>query len=280
MRGIGSLRRGHLININRFLPLQPEFEMKTDYYIEHMEQEDNNNSTILFYQFKMNENLSESLSVIPDGCIDILFRCDQKNPSAHVCGSVLERKTINLQENYEYFGVRFLPNQETQKMKYSLKEMIDREVPLVEMASIDENILNEIINHQNFYDKISLFKKMIKNNIFSSDSSPSIIQYALNKIYSLKGNININQLAEETGYSSRYLRKQFEDHIGISPKLFSQIVRFQYSLFMLMKNNQYSISDIINENGYYDQAHLIKEFKRFGYLSPKKLSNTYLVNIK
>lgn len=262
-----------------FLPLQPEFEVKTDYYSEFQEKDTHTKSTMLFYQFKMNENFSDSISVIPDGCIDILFSCNHEKPSANVCGSVLQRKSISLQADHEYFGVRFLPNQETKNMRYSLKETVDREVPLADMISIDESIVSEIIYKQGFHEKIALFKQMIKSNIFSEDSSPTIIKYSLNRIYARKGNISINQLAEETGYSARYIRKKFEDNIGISPKLFSQIVRFQYSLFMLIKNNKYSISDIINENGYYDQAHLINEFKKFGYLSPNKLSKSLMVNI-
>lgn len=258
-------------NAINFLPLQPEFEIKTVYYTEFQERDVRTKSTLLYYQFKMNENSSDSISVIPDGCIDILFCCNQQNPSANVCGSVLEKKSINLQANHEYFGVRFFPNQDTKNMKYSLKDIINREVPLADMISIDKNIVEEIINKQGFYNKIDSFKQIVKNNLFIDDSSSSIIRYALNRIYDLKGNIPVNQLAEETGYSARYIRKKFKDNIGISPKLFSQILRFQYSLFLLMKNNQYSVSDIIDVNGYYDQAHLINEFKRFGYLSPKKL---------
>jgi AraC-like DNA-binding protein len=264
---------------NSFLPLQPEFEMKTAYYNELHERDVQTKSSLLFYQFKMNENFSDSISVIPDGCIDILFCCDQQKPSANVCGSVLQSKSINLEANHEYFGVRFLPNQDTKKMKFSLKDMINQEVPLVDMISLNENIVEEIIDKQDFFEKITLFKQMVKSSIFTDDTSPSIINYALNRIYDQKGNISISQLADETGYSSRYIRKKFEDNIGISPKLFSQIVRFQYSLFMLIKNNKYSISDIINENGYYDQAHLINEFKKFGYMSPNKLSKSLFVNL-
>jgi AraC-like DNA-binding protein len=82
----------------------------------------------------------------------------------------------------------------------------------------------------------------------------------------------MNQLANEIGYSTRYLRKQFETHIGISPKLFSKIIRFQCSLNMLLNNNHYTVNDVIYENGYYDQSHLINEFKDFGYITPYKLT--------
>ena len=41
-----------------------------------------------------------------------------------------------------------------------------------------------------------------------------------------------------------------------------------------MNDNNYSIWDIIEESGYYDQAHLINEYKKFSYYSPRKLMDT------
>lgn len=260
--------------------MQPEFEMNTGYYVEHKEGDRGNHSTFLFYQFKMNEGSTKPISVIPDGCIDILFCCDERKPAANICGSVLQSKSINLKTGYEYFGVRFLPKQETQNLNFPMSEMIEREVPLTDMISIGAAGLEKVVNERDFYKRIQLFKQMIGQTIFASGNSPqSIIKYALNKIYSSKGNININQLADETGYSTRYLRKKFEENIGISPKLFSQIVRFQYSLYMLLKDHNYSIKDIIVENGYYDQAHLINEFKKFGNLTPNTLSKKMAISI-
>lgn len=216
----------------------------------------------------------DPMSVIPDGCIDILFYCDPVRPYASVCGTVLKYKKINFQANCEYFGVRFLPKQETQHFKYSMKEVIDCQIPLADMITIEPTIMERLINEQDFRGRIKLFKEEIGNNIFACNDLPAIIDYSLNKIYSTKGNVNMNQLAVETGYSTRYLRKQFDAHVGMPPKLFSQIVRFQNSLHMLLNKKFFTVWDVINENGYYDQSHLINEFKKFGYLTPNKFMHT------
>lgn len=259
------------INTGDFVPIQPGFEMNTSYYVEYKEKGKVDGSTILFYQFKVNEEFGHTMSVIPDGCIDILFCCNTDKPFANVCGSVLKCKTINLQANNEYFGVRFLPKTEFNCSKYSIKDIIDNEVPLNDMFLVDDSTIRKIICEKDFYEKIKLFNKMIGSIIFSCHSSTSSMKFVLSKMYSSKGNISMKQLAEEMGYSTRYLRKKFEQCIGIPPKLFSQILRFQYSLFMLTKTNEYSIWDIINEIGYYDQAHFINEFKKFSHLTPNKL---------
>lgn len=253
-----------------YIPLQPELEMNTDYYVEHKERNVLNQLTILFYQFKTSKDVVNSIIVIPDGCIDILFSCNQQNLAATVYGSVLQSKPLILQAECEYFGVRFLPQQYSKNLNYSMKEMIGREVPLVDFVTIDFTAVERIIAENNFYGRIHLFKEVIGNAIFTKCPSTSIVRYALNRIYFSKGAVNINELAAETAYSTRYLRKLFEEYVGLSPKLFCQITRFQYSLHMFNKRNNYTIWDVINENGYYDQAHLINEFKKFGYMTPKQ----------
>ncbi|PJN90298.1 helix-turn-helix domain-containing protein [Bacillus sp. mrc49] len=252
-----------------YFPFQPEFETLTEYYIEY-KQRNSIHSTTLFYQFKINRDLNHPMSVVPDGCIDILFCCNPINPCAHVCGTVLKYKTINFQANCDYFGVRFLPKQETRQFRYSMKEMIDRQIPLADMIKIDPSIMERIINERDFRGRIKLFTEEMGKEIFSSNELPAMIDYSLNKIYLSKGNISMNQLAVETGYSSRYLRKQFDVHVGMPPKLFSQIVRFQNSLHLFLNKPNHSVWDVINESGYYDQSHLINEFKRFGYRTPNK----------
>lgn len=138
------------------------------------------------------------MSVIPDGCIDILFYCDPERPSADVYGTVLKYKTINFQANCEYFGVRFMPKQETQHFKYSMKEVIDRQIPLADMLKIEPTIMERLITERDFHRRIKLFKEEIGINIFTCNGLPAIIEYSLNKIYSSKGNVNMNQLAAET----------------------------------------------------------------------------------
>lgn len=81
-----------------YIPLQPELEMNTDYYVEHKERNVLNQLTILFYQFKTSKDVVNSIIVIPDGCIDILFSCNQQNLAATVYGSVLQSKPLILQE--------------------------------------------------------------------------------------------------------------------------------------------------------------------------------------
>lgn len=250
-----------------YLPSQPDFEFQTDYYTEQKVRIIPNQPSILFYQFKMGGESSQ-ISVIPDGCIDILINCDQHY--GNICGSVTKSRVINLLPNSTYFGIRFLPCLDIKK--FGIKDLTDKEVSLNEMFPVNTNIIEKVVTDESFTERVNLFNEILRSQIFEIDKSSKLIKQALYNIYAKRGNITIAQLAEEVGYSTRYLRKLFEDHIGISPKLFSQIVRFQSSLNMLLRTTHYTLNDVIYENGYYDQAHLIHEFRNFGYMTPYQLT--------
>ncbi|MCU6340012.1 helix-turn-helix domain-containing protein, partial [Enterobacter quasiroggenkampii] len=84
------------------------------------------------------------------------------------------------------------------------------------------------------------------------------------------GSRRMSDLSQHTGYSSRYIAKVFHEYVGMSPKLFSRIVRFQHVLDALLRSNYEGVMEEMMELGYYDQNHFIKEFKEFSSFTPKK----------
>lgn len=80
--------------------------------------------------------------------------------------------------------------------------------------------------------------------------------------------ITVPQLAEIACVSTKQLHRIFDDHIGINPKEFMRIVRFQKALFTLQNEPSISFTKLAYECGYYDQSHLTNEFKLLSGYSP------------
>lgn len=95
-----------------------------------------------------------------------------------------------------------------------------------------------------------------------------MMQYAVTAIAKSKGNIALKGLQTELQLSERSFERKFKEYIGISPKLFSRICRFQATLQQLRNNNYGKLSDIAFENDYADQSHFIRAFKEFAGVSP------------
>jgi AraC-like DNA-binding protein len=75
-------------------------------------------------------------------------------------------------------------------------------------------------------------------------------------------------LQRELQLSERTLERKFKQAVGISPKLFARIARFQQSLDQLRQNQYDKLSDVAYGNEYADQSHFIRVFKEFTGFTP------------
>lgn len=94
------------------------------------------------------------------------------------------------------------------------------------------------------------------------------IDRALPLLIGQGGLMNITELASLACVSTRQLERQFQQRIGIQPKFFTRLTRFARA--WVMKENKPGISwtSIAHECGYFDQMHLIRDFKAFCGVAP------------
>ena len=87
-------------------------------------------------------------------------------------------------------------------------------------------------------------------------------------IRSCKGGITVEKLADQLFVSRRTLHRQFRERIGIAPKSYINIVRFQNSLSQFYQAPYKGWANVYYDFGYYDQTHFIRDFKRFTGRTP------------
>jgi AraC-like DNA-binding protein len=80
--------------------------------------------------------------------------------------------------------------------------------------------------------------------------------------------LTIAAIQEKTGFSNKHFIHLFEKYVGASPKTYLRIMKFQRVLRAVEEARQIQWTDIAYSCGYYDQAHFIKEFKRFSGFNP------------
>jgi AraC-like DNA-binding protein len=80
------------------------------------------------------------------------------------------------------------------------------------------------------------------------------------------GTLSVRELARQGGISERQLEREFNDIVGLAPKIFSRILRFQ-RVFQAFEQNAKWV-DVALECGYYDQPHLIADFRQFAATTP------------
>lgn len=84
------------------------------------------------------------------------------------------------------------------------------------------------------------------------------------------GNVSIETAAHQSGLSRRQFERRFLQAAGIPPKLFSRMQRFQ-RVFPALEGAEVAWVDAAVHCGYYDQAHLIRDFREFAGKPPSAL---------
>lgn len=99
------------------------------------------------------------------------------------------------------------------------------------------------------------------------------IDYSIHCITKTPAPITIEKLTQKIGYSHRHFIKIFSEHVGMTPKHYMKIIRFQKVIQIAESKAKLNWSDIAFQCGYYDLSHFSHEFKLFSGFSPKEYRN-------
>ena len=94
------------------------------------------------------------------------------------------------------------------------------------------------------------------------------VVWAWQRIVESGGTVHIGALAERIGWSRKHLIARFREQIGLPPKTYARIVRFNRAVRMLDGLTTPRWAEIAASCGYYDQAHLIRDFAQFAGATP------------
>ncbi|MBO0792853.1 MAG: AraC family transcriptional regulator [Ktedonobacteraceae bacterium] len=94
------------------------------------------------------------------------------------------------------------------------------------------------------------------------------LRTVLERLYDTRGHIRMSELAADCGLSLRQLERRFKQCIGVSPKVFARLLRFEALRDSLIQGPGTSLADVASHFGYQDQAHVIHEFKRWAGCTP------------
>jgi len=223
-----------------------------------------------FWELETNQPLAEQFhyKVVADGCIDIFFDLNHPNES-YIMGFCKKYTEFELDNVFHYIGVRFLPTVFPALFSINAKDLsnhaqnLDAVLPSISMF-ISDNFTHKIDKSQRAELLNSYFKSYINQHPFTYDNR---VQNAVSIILKNFGVLNVDKDLD-VGLSPRQLRRLFEYYIGDSQKTFSQVVRFQNILKAKPSVQSLKSNKLFLEQGYYDQAHFIKNFKNFYGVTP------------
>jgi len=114
----------------------------------------------------------------------------------------------------------------------------------------------------------SILERAIAERVTKAPERPANVRLALAAADQLAG-IHVNAVARDLGVSERHLRRVFHETVGVSPKAFTKLVRFHKALRIARTEVRPSWASIAAAAGYYDQAHLIADFRSIAGVTPR-----------
>jgi AraC-like DNA-binding protein len=94
------------------------------------------------------------------------------------------------------------------------------------------------------------------------------VDFAISKIYHSPSQVSIKEISENVGYSHKHMVKIFKENVGVTPKTFLRIIRFQKAIQQIENHDFVDWSSIAYNCGFYDQSHFIADFKLFSGFTP------------
>ena len=219
--------------------------------------------------------------IVPDGCVEIVFNLADRFkryhadgsieilPASLVAGQIKDRILIGPTGKVRLFGIRFKPAGAQAFFDLRMKELTDRIEPLSTFWGPAVNELEERLWMVSTFPKqINRVEWELRRRIRRPSIMDPIFSNCVGGILATSGTRKIGDIARHFGISERQLERQFDRSIGLSPKTFSRIVRFQAVLRSITSAGPTSILDAAYHFGYYDQSHLIKDFLHFSGMNP------------
>jgi Transcriptional regulator containing an amidase domain and an AraC-type DNA-binding HTH domain len=219
--------------------------------------------------------------ILPDGCVELILNFGERfsqhqdnqrklQPRHFLVGQMSGPILISPNGAVELVGIRFHPGGTSPFLRVPMNELTDQ---IAELGSLSSELERELLlvsqDLSSLQERTSAIEAVLLARLLRGSFHSSALKLAVGIVESA-GQVSVDQLATAAGISSRQLERRFLRDIGIGPKLLGRILRFQ-QVFRAVERVDSAWASIAVECGYYDQAHLIRDFTQFAGQTPAVL---------
>ena len=151
--------------------------------------------------------------------------------------------------------------------------LADRIVPLEDLWGAEARTLPGRLREVGLATCLELLEATLLRRLAAGRGRPATLDLPrlLGWIRSERGCLSVERIAQAAGLSRQHLTRVFRERIGLSPKRYCRIARFQSALGALAAGPPVSWAGLAERCGYADQSHLIAEFRELSSLTPHQL---------
>jgi AraC-like DNA-binding protein len=218
-------------------------------------------------------------TIVPDGRAELLINLHEpfleerdgkweRQPNSFLVGQLTGPFTIRPSGPVRAIGVRFRPEGAYRLVQLPMFELTDATVAVDDISQRLSRKIDRLRGQRSVAEQIRSLEKFLSAAANQTDED-RLVSVAVSELERANGDIAVSTLAHSLGMSFRQLERRFRNAVGIAPKLFSRMQRFQ-QIFRNAEANANWVDAAVS-CGYYDQAHLIRDFREFSGTTPTAL---------
>jgi AraC-like DNA-binding protein len=124
-------------------------------------------------------------------------------------------------------------------------------------------IREQLFEATSWEERFMIVDSFLLARVAEAEPPPPSLTWAVSRLDATGGALDIGSLTEALGCSRRYLIGLFNDHVGLPPKVFARVLRFRRALELADGDGGLDWAEIAHRTGYYDQAHMVRDFQQF-----------------
>lgn len=235
-----------------------------------------------FWSLESDEEAHERERIFPDGSIELilhyrdLFRKYDEagnfvvQPKSFFHGQLKRYFELQATGKIGIFSVRFHPAGLRPFVPFSIDDITDDTVPTsAAWGEKAAQLETDLLAAQTTDQRIALMETFLLGQL-KREQVDSIVEKSVERIIEQSGITSVDEIAQQQTIGKRALERRFQQSVGLSPKLFARIIRFNYALQLIEKRDFSNFTTVAYEGGFYDQAHFIKDFQDLTGLNPKQ----------
>ena len=172
-------------------------------------------------------------------------------------------------EEASIMGVHFRPGGAFPIFKVLPHELADAHVDLELLwGSFARELREKLILASRPTERFELLELALLDHLVASWQPHYAVAFALDTFAQSESHKTVRELARSINLSERRFIEVFRNEVGLTPKLYSRIKRFEQVLAFVQHNDSPDFAGVAQTYGYFDQSHLIRDFQQFSGFSP------------
>ncbi len=218
--------------------------------------------------FWTEKQVARNILVIPDTCMDIIFKTAPNGLVGDFFCALAEHSFYSENIGMELFGIRFYAWTAQLFSRRDFSESGGKAFSTGEYFDGAAELRSAVTNARTFEERAAVSESWLIKSLDNIRVNSDLLN-AIDFIIDSQGSVKISEICGYTATSARQLERFFKQSMGISPKCFSDLIRYQL-LWQELTRGRMNVLDAVEKYGYSDQPHLLNDFKKRHLMNPKQ----------